>query len=183
MKPVTVKHRVNLVYQNHLSTVLPYLLSHKIFISAHSNNFYFWHPVLLIELISISNMGVSLIETCFCSRLYGISFDLGTLIIPWKCPKFQTRLRLKNVTIKIIQNLTPCRNDKIRTQKSLVQSVPWSSKMEQTWIFIMDVVQYKDFRNVFSTIYTVFRKASILSGFGFNKFLASQHFFRENATD
>ena len=29
--------------------------------------------MLLIELISISNMGVSLIETCFCSRLYGIS--------------------------------------------------------------------------------------------------------------
>ena len=43
---------------------------HKI--SAHSDNFYFWHPMLLIELISISNMGVSLIETCFCSRLYGI---------------------------------------------------------------------------------------------------------------
>ena len=29
---------------------------------------------------------------------------------------------------------------------------------------------------------TVFRKASILSGSGFNKFLASQNFFRENAT-
>ena len=27
--------------------------------------------MLLTELISISNMGVSLIETCFCSRLYG----------------------------------------------------------------------------------------------------------------
>ena len=27
--------------------------------------------MLLIELISISNMGVSLIETCFCSQLYG----------------------------------------------------------------------------------------------------------------
>ena len=26
--------------------------------------------MLLIELISISNMGVSLIKTCFCSRLY-----------------------------------------------------------------------------------------------------------------
>ena len=30
---------------------------------------------------------------------------------------------------------------------------------------------------------TVFRKASILSGSGFNKFLASQNFFRENAMD
>ena len=30
---------------------------------------------------------------------------------------------------------------------------------------------------------TVFWKASILSGSGFNKFLASQNFFRENATD
>ena len=30
--------------------------------------------MLLIELISISNMGVSLIEMCICSRLYGISF-------------------------------------------------------------------------------------------------------------
>ena len=40
-------------------------------ISKRSVNFYFWHPMLLIELISISNMGVSLIETCFCSRLYG----------------------------------------------------------------------------------------------------------------
>ena len=39
--------------------------------SAHSDNFYFWHPMLLSELISISNMGVSLMETCFCSRLYG----------------------------------------------------------------------------------------------------------------
>ena len=30
---------------------------------------------------------------------------------------------------------------------------------------------------------TVFRKASILSGSGFNKFLASKNFFRENTTD
>ena len=42
-------------------------------ISKRSDDFYFWHPMLLIELISISNMGVSLIKTCFCSRLYGIS--------------------------------------------------------------------------------------------------------------
>ena len=28
--------------------------------------------MLQIELISISNMGVSLIETCFCLRLYGM---------------------------------------------------------------------------------------------------------------
>ena len=45
-----------------------------IFFSAHLDNFYFLQPMLLIELISISNMGVSLIETCFCSRLYGIHF-------------------------------------------------------------------------------------------------------------
>ena len=31
--------------------------------------------------------------------------------------------------------------------------------------------------------YKVYRKASILSGSGFNKFLASQNFFCENATD
>ena len=45
---------------------------HKI--SAQSDNFYFWHPMLLIELISISNMWVSLIVTCFCSRLYSNCF-------------------------------------------------------------------------------------------------------------
>ena len=37
--------------------------------------------MLLIELISISNMGVSLIETCFCSRLYGRSNVCKTGII------------------------------------------------------------------------------------------------------
>ena len=40
-------------------------------ISKRSDNFYFPYPMLLIELFSISNMGVSLVEICFCSRLYG----------------------------------------------------------------------------------------------------------------
>ena len=35
-------------------------------ISKRLDNFYFWRPMLLIELISNSNMEVSLIETCFC---------------------------------------------------------------------------------------------------------------------
>ena len=37
--------------------------------------------MLLIELISISNMGVSLIEMCFCSRLYGI-YNLLAVTLP-----------------------------------------------------------------------------------------------------
>ena len=36
--------------------------------------------MLLIELISISKMGVSLIETCFCSRLYGIYFWFSLIL-------------------------------------------------------------------------------------------------------
>ena len=61
---------VRISWKKNCNVIIPYI-HYKIFISAHSDNFYFWHPMLLIELISISNMGVSLIETCFCSRLYG----------------------------------------------------------------------------------------------------------------
>ena len=37
--------------------------------------------MLLIELISISNMGVTLIETCFCSRLYGRGFHKFAVVL------------------------------------------------------------------------------------------------------
>ena len=57
----------------------------------HKITWYLWHPMLLIELISISNMGVSLIETCFCLRLYinlkyqDLRKKLSWLSLYWVC--------------------------------------------------------------------------------------------------
>ena len=48
MKPVTVKHRVNLVYQNHLSTVLPYRIDFQ-------NNF-FWRLKKASHFLKKSNL-------------------------------------------------------------------------------------------------------------------------------
>ena len=53
--------------------------------------------MLLIELISISNMGVSLIKTYFCSRLYG---KLGILWIPiWILIKNESTIKKNRATL------------------------------------------------------------------------------------
>ena len=98
--------------------------------------------MLLIELISISNMGVSLIETCFCSRLYSMYFDVlhkrqdflpwSTLLMIKECGKwvcFAANFKISHLIF--FTYIFPCKKYSILQLKDLCienpnQTLSWN---------------------------------------------------------
>ena len=85
--------------------------------------------MLLIELISISNMGVSLIETCLCSRLYSIMFLAPTMVtqrpiilvsLGVHMSKFYLLLVIFVIPLKLVHKIVLIKKEICVSQKKII---------------------------------------------------------------